>query len=209
MILYKIKPLSPPWRNAGTSEAALGCSDLLGPFMGGLQSSLEIISQWRSWTEGLNKITGVCPNPGCASPAARARRAEVMPGGGHRGSPRPVIPFCVCVQRNPTQPHPQTLPWATESNKRNALLAAGSGPCLRKQSREAGNQLVGFVPTAANEEPHFSCQLPPGPLWCRWEAADPAPRLPCLLLLPMGWETCLERQFCKSALSDKKGIHGG
>lgn len=104
------------------------------------------------------------------------------------------------------KPNPTPSPDTALSNRvKQTLLAAGSGPCLRKQSREAGNQLVGFVPTAANEEPHFSRQLPPGPLWCRWEATDPAPRLPCLLLLPMGWETCLERQFCKSALSDKEG----
>lgn len=164
MLLYKTKPLSPLTERQGHQRELWGALTSFGRFMDGLQSHLEMISQQRYWTGGLNEITCVCPNPGCASPAPQAGTAEVMPGNGRRGSPWPIIPFFM-RKENPTQPNPMLRHCLEQPSQINTTCfwQWARGPCLRKQAREAGNQLVGFVPTAANEEPSFSCQLPLGP----------------------------------------------
>lgn len=108
----------------------------------------------------------------------------------------------MCVQRNPTQPIPKHC--LKRPNQREALLAAAPPPCLHKQEREFGNLSAGFVPTAADGEPCFACQLPRGPTWGRGEPTLPA--LQQQLLLPQeGWEMGLGTGFsCNLGLCNKE-----
>lgn len=138
-------------------------------------------------------------------PCSHAGTTEVMPSRGHRGSPWPVIPFsCACKE---TQPNPsRNTALSDQINARRSWQRhrRPPPPCLHKQEREFGNLSAGFVPTAADGEPCFACQLPRGPTWGRGEPTLPA--LQQQLLLPQeGWEMGLGMGFsCNLGLCNKE-----
>lgn len=92
----------------------------------------------------------------------KVAQQKLCPAVGTEAALDPLLHFsCACKE---TQPNPILRRCLEQPSRvQHARGKVLGGPCLHKQSREAGNQLVGFLLTAANEQPRFSCQLPPEP----------------------------------------------
>lgn len=103
---------------------------------------------------------------------------------------------CACKETQPSAIPRHCLEQPSQINAPRSWQRA-RGPCLCEQSREAGNQLAGIVPTAANEEPRFSFQLPLGRPRVSLRAGHPAPWL------------CWKRSSANLHRVTRKGIGGG